>query len=424
MQYAFLSKIKLTKEKTVFFNFALSSFIKTLILAVTNVIILKWVSPNEIGIYNSFNVLIAYTFFLQLGVFTGLNREIPFLFGQNKENEAKELVKTGISYAKALSSGTLILGLIITLLIYFFGKMGEHEIKMLLVIVFLISFSFYQNYLNVTYRTSKSFDTLSKINHVSSFFMILSLSFVYFFNYNGLLIFYFSNAFIFLILTHIFRPFKLKANFSKESFRKLMKVGVPIFAWGYLQQVTKTFNRMILLAIGSVYLVGLFSPATAVFTAIAFLPGTISQFLYPKFSYLYGKHQDKKILIPYVNKIYLASIILLIPTIIFSIFFIPWAIELYFPKYIEGTLATQLFLISGVINTNTICINIFYSIGNKKAVSIYSILKVILMFVFPIICLPFFSPLTAVSVGTLIGFVITSILAYYLLIKTLNDRNN
>lgn len=413
-----------SKEKITFFNFAFSSFIKTVMLAITNIIILRWVSPEEIGIYNSLNVLIAYSFFVQLGIFTGLNREIPYLFGQGKEEEAHELVKTGISYAKILSISSLVLGLLISIFIYCMGYLGLKEMKMLIAIIFLISFSFYQNYLNVTYRTSKSFDILSRINHVSSLVIILSLSLVYFFAYNGLVLFYFVNAFVFLLLTHLYRPFKLKPHLTKKSFKHLMKIGVPIFVWGYLQQITKTFNRMILLAVGTVYLVGLFSPATAIFTAIAFLPTTIAQFLYPKFSYLYGKHNDPKILIPYVNKIYLFSILLIIPTLIVGYTFIPWAINSYFPKYSEGILATQLFLISGVININTISINIFFSIGNKKSVSLYTLTKTALMFLCPVCCLPFFSPLTAISVGTLIAFVITSIFAYYLLINTLNGRFN
>lgn len=420
-----ISKIKSyfsSSEKKIFFNFAFSSFVKTIILAITNIVILRWVSPAEIGIYNSFNVLIAYSFFMQLGVFTGLNREIPYLFGQGKEDEVHELVKTGISYAKILSFSSFFIGFIVFIFTYYLAVLNKNEIKMFLVIIFLISFSFYQNYLNVTFRTSKNFNILARINHASSLVMIFSMLLVYFFSYNGLVLFYFVNAFVFLLLTHLYRPFKLKSEFSKDSFKRLMKVGIPIFAWGYLQQISKTFNRMILLAVGTVYLVGIFSPATAVFTAIAFLPTTIAQFLYPKFSYLYGKYDDTKILIPYVNKIYLLSILLIPPTIIFGYTLIPWAINSYFPKYSEGILATQLFLISGVININTISINIFYSIGNKRSVSIYTITKTALMFICPICCLPFFSPLTAISIGTLIGFVITSSFAYYLLINTLNGR--
>ncbi len=410
-------------ERSVFLRFSLSTFIRTFSLAISGLIIMTWIKPEEMGIYNSYNILIAYSFFLQLGIFNGLNRQIPFLLGQGKEDEVLKLATASLSFAKLLSFSFFILGLIVFAVLWFFGDLPLKESKMLLVIVILTAISFYQNYLNVTYRSQKHFKVLSKINNISSLLIFVSLAMVYFFAYDGLVLYYLFNGIFFLLLTHFYRPYKINAKFSFPELKKLVAIGMPIFALGYLQQISKTFNRLILVAIGSVYLVGLFSPASAIYSAITFLPSTIAQFLYPKFSYLYGKHNDKKMLIPYVNKIYLLSAVLMIPTLLFCYFALPWAFERFVPKYVAGTFAAQIFLICGVINITSITINIFYSIGNKKSVTFYTFIKLILMFCLPLACTFFMKPLEAVSIGTLAASICTAALGYILLIKTLNGNH-
>lgn len=429
-KWAFSNKIKqkyakfISPEKIVFFHFSASTFLRTFALAVSGLIVMTWISPKEMGIYNSFNILITYSFFLQLGIFNGLNRQVPFLLGQDKAGEASRLASVSLSFARVLSFSFLFLGSIAYVVLLFNGKLSSSELKMLAIMVVLTSSSFYQNYLNVTYRTLKNFKVLSRINNISSLLIIVSLSLVYFFGYNGLVLYYLVNGLVMLALTHHYRPYKIKAEWSVAELKKLVSIGLPIFILGYLQQITRTFNRLILILFGSVYLVGLFSPASAIYSAVFFLPSTLAQFLYPKFSFIYGKYGDKKLLIPYVNKIYLLSCVLIVPTILVAFFVLPWAFEKYIPDYIKGIFAAQVFLICGVIDITTISINVFYSIGDKKPVIYYTIVKMALMFLVPLAASLFFDILTAVALGTLISTIISSIFGYILLIKTLHVNNS
>ncbi|RYX92332.1 hypothetical protein EON78_06470, partial [bacterium] len=337
----------------------------------------------------------------------------------NNEQEASRIASASLSFAKTLSFSFLFLGSIAYGILLFKSNLSTSELKMIAVMVVLTSISFYQNYLNVTYRTLKNFGMLSRINNVSSLLIFLSLSLVYFFGYNGLVFYYLLNGLVMLTLTHIFRPYKIKAKWSIADLKSLVSIGLPIFILGYLQQITRTFNRLILIILGSVYLVGLFSPASAIYSAVFFLPSTLAQFLYPKFSFIYGKYGDKRLLIPYVNKIYLLTCALIIPTMLATYFILPWAFESYIPKYTKGIFASQAFLLCGVIDITTISINVFYSIGEKKPVVYYTVVKIVFMLLIPFIASRFFEILTAVALGTLISTIISAIFGYILLMKTL-----
>jgi len=411
-------------EKIVFFQFSVSTFLRTFALAISGLVIMRWIKPEQMGIYNSYNILITYSFFLQLGIFNGLNRQIPFLLGQNNEEEALKLTSASLSYAKILSLSVLIIGALVSLVLIQFFTISEEKLKMLMAIFALTSISFYQNYLNVTYRSVKHFKTLSVINNVTSALTFVSLALVYFFSYNGLVLYYLINGLAYLILTHLYRPYKIKSSFSFPELKKLVIIGMPIFSFGYMLQITRSFNRLILVMLSSVYVVGLFSPASAIYSSVYFLPTTIAQFLYPKFSYLYGKHNNKKMFVPYVNKIYLLSAVLIIPTLLVSYLVLPWAFHKFIPQYTAGIFASQMFLICGVIDITTITINIFFSIGDKKTVLVYTLIKMALMFFVPLIFSRFFEILTAVAMGTMLSTLLCAIMGYILLIKTLNADHN
>lgn len=411
-------------EKIVFLQFSISTFLRTVALAISGLVIMRWIKPEQMGIYNSYNILITYSFFLQLGVFNGLNRQIPFLIGQKNEEEALKLTSASLAYAKILSFSVLIIGILVSFVLMQFFSISQEKLVMLMAIFGLTSISFYQNYLNVTYRALKHFKVLSVINNVTSALIFLSLALVYFFSYNGLVLYYVINGLVYLILTHLYRPYKINSVFSFYQLKNLVIIGMPIFSFGYMLQITRSFNRLILVMLGSVYVVGLFSPASAIYSSIYFLPTTIAQFLYPKFSYLYGKHNDKKMFVPYVNKIYILSTVLIIPTLLVSYLVLPWAFHQFIPEYTAGIFASQMFLICGVIDITTITINIFFSIGDRRTVLIYTLIKMALMFFVPLIFSIFFEILTAVALGTTLSTLSSAIIGYILLIKTLNADHN
>jgi hypothetical protein len=108
-----------------------------------------------------------------------------------------------------------------------------------------------------------------------------------------------------------------------------------------------------------------------------------------------------------------------VPVVFLVWLLFPVMFKFFLPDYVAGIHAAQLLVLSGVIDITTIAVNIFYSVGIKRAVAIYTIVRFMIMLVAPLICLLFCEPLIAVSLGTLLATILSAMLSYFLLIKNL-----
>ena len=81
-------------------------------------VVLKWITPEEMGIWNGVTIASPYISFLQLGLFVALNRELPFLIGKGDKEKAIRHVRTAATYANFIS-GFILIATLITL-IYFY----------------------------------------------------------------------------------------------------------------------------------------------------------------------------------------------------------------------------------------------------------------------------------------------------------------
>ena len=243
--------------------------------------------------------------------------------------------------------------------------------------------------------------------------------FVYFFDFYGLLLYYLFNSVLTLTLTHRSRPFKVEPKFNKLYLFSLFRIGLPIFLIGYTNQFTKNIGKLIILLFGTTYLVGVFSPAMAIFVAFSFIPVTLSQYFFPKFSYLLGKYDDKKKLIPYLNNIYLFMVSMIVISIPISYFILPQLFEIYFSEYTEGLFAAQILLITSVLNIHSIAVNMFYSLGRNKKAGIIVISKLICIVLFTFIIINFVDLINAVSLAFVCSYLFAAILSYILLRREL-----
>lgn len=82
----------LYKSKTVHTIAVITSgnLIATVIGAVGSVVQVRYVVPEDMGILRTFAILVGYLTFLHLGVFDGLQREIPYQLGRGNGTKAEE----------------------------------------------------------------------------------------------------------------------------------------------------------------------------------------------------------------------------------------------------------------------------------------------------------------------------------------------
>ncbi len=414
------SQVTASKSKKTAILFSAASMTKTIGTLAGGILVLRWVEPSKIGLWQSLMIASTYSSILQFGIMSGLNRELPYLIGAGKEEEGKNLAAAAQGYAMILVGVTILAAVLVT---FFYGLLNGINLSLQLGILgvgMIIALGFYHNYLAVTFRAEKTFQRLSKVYFIQFFIAIASLLFVYYKNYYGLILYYVTCESALTYSMHRVRPVRIKPTWNLFSLKKLLKTGFPIFGLSYLQQISKSFTRIILLYTGTTLAVGLFAPATAIQTAMVMLPGIMAQYLYPKMSFIYGKTNDKRKLWNIVKTITIGFLIFSTTISIPAWFALPVLIEKFFPKYIEGIFAAQLTLISAVFTGTLISMNALYSVKAFKPMLKITILQLLLFFLIPFIMIQFFNPLDGVAIGNLIASFIVFLFSIWIMFKSLN----
>jgi O-antigen/teichoic acid export membrane protein len=362
----------------------------------------------------------TYAPIFQMGVLNGLNRDLPFLSGAGKREEGITLVSSAQAFALGLALLSMILTAFLVIYLYVIRKAGIDLLLGVTGVGIIISLRFVQNFLSVTFRANQAFRQLANAYFIHFFVLIALLPVVYYFKYKGLVYYYILINFALTILMFLVRPFRVRSIINTIAIRKLISTGLPIYIISYLQQVSKSFGKIILLWLGGPVSVGLFSPALAIQSSMIILPKILAQYFYPKMSYSYGKYRNKIMLWSWVWKIsvliILGSVVLIVPGWIL----LPHIIEYFFPKYMDGLQAARWALLAGCFAGAMVSSNVLGSIKDYKAWGIITGIKLILNFTFPLLMTRFMDLLEGVALGIFISDLLLLILSLTIIRKVLH----
>lgn len=367
----------LNKQSIYFSATAISMNIVTMI---ANLVTIRWIAPENIGLWNGYFIFVSYVYFIQLGVINGLSRELPFYLGRKKTNIAISLAKTSLSVVSLNTIITIAFGILFVVYMGYRSPSFNYSFYTSISIVFLMAVQFYNNYLLSTYRSNNSFKKLSNIYLVSCLIIVGTLILVTYYGFIGHIIRIPLIAISQVVLLHIYRPYKIKPRFKIKFFKMLISTGIPIFVFGYLTGLANTFNRLVILQVGTTLQMGLYSPALAVITAMRLIPVTLSQYIYPKFSFMAGELNSKQIIWKLATKVSLYMFLILIPITTIGYFLIPIFIKSLFPNYIEGTFAAQLATIAGLFSG--VSVGFVTSLNTMKAFRHIGLLSIIRAIIF------------------------------------------
>jgi O-antigen/teichoic acid export membrane protein len=401
-----------------------STTISSIISMLTGILMIKWVTPSDLGIWQSISILQLYFPILEMGIPNGLNRELPFEYGKNNYRRAIDLAKTSQSFMIGISLLFLFLGSISSIGLYIFA-FEEKYVFSILAIGILLSMNSYQRYLTVTYRSNQSFLNLSRVYLYNCVIQIVLFPIVYFLSFWGLVIYTVLNMFFFTCIMHMYRPIKEKPSFQLILFKELSRTGLPVFFINYLRGVSQSFNRVILLSYGGVLSVGLFTPVQAVNTLISILPGILGNFLFPKFNFELGKTNNPSLFWPIVRKINILFFLISVPFIILVFFLTPLVIIPYFPAYKSSILAIQVFSLAFLFSGTLVTHNVIYTLKAYKIAYVFIFCELILFYFLPLLFvkLEFFDLLVNIS----LGYVMAVFFLFFLnlaIIRTLLYKKN
>jgi O-antigen/teichoic acid export membrane protein len=342
--------LQLGSKYKVITKYLSSSFMSLPVSLLVGFLVFRKIDPYFMGIWATVAIFETYFTILRLGVVNGMNRELPFALGQGKTKDAVEFAQTALSY-------TILTILLIVVLIPFMVLKLELEKAYLAAIgVFSVKviLSFYNTYLTGTFRSNDHFNKLSNIQFFLLTTKLFSLPLILlgFYGYLGM------ELFIIVVhsaLLHRFRPFRIKPRFIKQAFKKLFKIGFPVFLVSYAVTFTDTLPRLFILSFGDEYMMGLYAPVIMMLGAVSLFPNTLITYMYPKFSFKLGQNQNTQQIWKTLVKIYLFSIVFISIFAVLIFFLLDFFIVL-FPKYKESLPYIRLALL--------ICPFVVYRIGN------------------------------------------------------------
>ncbi len=347
-------------------NYSLVSTLASIIAMGVSILNMRWLGPSELGIWQSLCVVTAYVPFLQLGVQSGLNLDLPILLGKNDESKAKDYIANAFFINIIVTVLIIVIGLIAAIVVYTKGLGLKYVFGVLAITGVNVANSVAYHFI-ARYRSSMSFDRLTSIIKVKIIVALLCIPCIYFWGFWGLLLYNAVPLLVYAGLMFKKSPFsETRPKIDRVNSFYLIKRGVIQMLYVQTSTAIKTFQQMFLLHFGGTLFVGLFSPALAIGGVINLLPSQIAQFLVPQMGYKYGNTGQAKDLWPYVKKILTIMPLAILPFSIVIALLLPWMINTFFPKYIESITAMQIMSFGFVFSCSSMTTNFLYTIKAYK----------------------------------------------------------
>ncbi|MHB2153623.1 hypothetical protein ACX8XN_04405 [Calditrichota bacterium GD2] len=106
------SKIKNQNIMILYTSFA--GIVNNIFTIFSGLLVLHWIIPEKLGYFNTFTIITGYIVLFHIGIPIGLNREIPYLIGEEKYDEAKRLASATKFWMFSISTFLSIIGVLIS----------------------------------------------------------------------------------------------------------------------------------------------------------------------------------------------------------------------------------------------------------------------------------------------------------------------
>lgn len=418
-----VKKLRANKLAKTGAKYSMTATIASIVSMIVSLLNMRWLGPSELGIWQSLFIFTAYVPYLQLGVQSGLNVELPVLLGKNDKDNLRSYIANAYFMSIIVSSLILVIGIIATIVVWTSGMGMKYVFGVLALTGVNLANSISYHFV-ARYRSSMSFDILTSIIRAQIIITILCIPLIYFWGFWGLLIYNAVPLLVYAGLMFKKSPFaEIKPSFNKKDLFYLIKRGVVLMLFGQTSRAIKTFQQIFLLRFGGTMFVGLFSPALAIGSVLNLLPGQFAQFLVPQMGYKYGNTGQAKDLWPYVKKLLIIVPIAILPFSIVIALLLPWLINSFFPKYVESIMAMQIMAFGFIFSCSSITVNFLYTLKAYKGAACILLTEFLCFLLLPaffykIIHLPLLiSIAVGVSVTYLVIYVVTFIVMKISLFK-------
>ncbi len=263
----------------------LSQAITGLANLVSGILVQRWVSPQDMGIWNGLLLSLTYSQFMQLGILNGLGRELPFMQARQEHDKATTAAGTAYAVVLSLTACSVVVTILLTCVLVL---RQDHTYAVSLTAVGLMIIVSWLNFYHlVLFRANGDFGRLSAADIAVALSGLVLLACVYAFGYWGHLLRMAAKSLILAALYFLLsRRYHTRPLFDSRMAWQLIKTGAPIFLVGQLWGVFVSMDSVSL--VSSQADLGYYTLALQVHNAARIFPIAITSVVYPAMAHRYG----------------------------------------------------------------------------------------------------------------------------------------
>jgi O-antigen/teichoic acid export membrane protein len=344
-----------------------TSLISPIANLVAMIVCLKFVSPEDLGAFQTVFLIVPYFAFIPLGVFNGLRRNIAVYSGKGDVNKVSRQVSTSMFVAHV----TAIIGVFIGFLISFYYWYIDANPLM-----FACSIGLGLNLLLFAYNThyfalfagSKAFFELGAANMVTNIMSVVGSVLPFFFGAIGLVIRNIASGSAALLIRVFMKKRETQklAKFYWAEHRDLVSSGFPIMLSGYLSNVFMVADRSVVTAMLDKASIGCYALTGYLVLAIISVPKSLALVIYPKAAGAYGKSGEPSSLRKYLIASLVLNFLAMAPIVIFAYLFLDDIVVQFFPDYINGLGAAKMACFTSLFMFYSSCSIVFMVLKKNR----------------------------------------------------------
>ncbi len=335
----------------------------------------RHVGAAVLGRFNGIGLDLNFTQFLQLGIFNGLNRELPYYFGQNDQKRVEELAAAAQVWAIVLGAAV---GTPFLAVAAWHCMRGDLEMAAGWCANGLLGFVFFYatKYLAATYRTAHDFARLSTVNVIQSATGVVLVATVVLWGFYGLCLRATIPVILGVWLLRRWQPIRVGPRWNFGHLRHLLMVGFPIFAVGELLGGTlpalldQWLVRHYLDARG----LGLYSLPIVAAGTMDLLPLALSQVIYPRMSEQYGRTHHLGDVMSMAIRPTIMAVAGMLPVVALAWWLARPLTAILLPAYIDAVPAMQWSLLGSIVLS---CCSVFNVYNVVRRQDLYAIVQVL-----------------------------------------------
>ena len=325
------------------------------------------VPTYPMGIYSTCLLAQTYMTYGQLGVLNAYNRDYPQALGR-KDYEGAEKLKNSAMTFMLLVYGAVFLVFEAWVYLHYHKLLGQDEAMAYYAFGYFLcpiltvckSFDDMSNY---TVRMKGMYNYSAIVGFIRTCLALaLGVVALRLWGYYGLYAMTLSSAILGIIMFHSKSLKGARLCFDWPYMKAMVIGGLPLLINSLIWTLVQSVDKFVILGFLSTDALGVYSVPLMGFTTMVLIPQSISQVFYIKIGHLYGANHDEGQVLDKAREFTSITAAISGGACVAVFYIMPIFVQLFMPKYAEGTPATQILVIGVAIYSTTMIFGNIFSV--------------------------------------------------------------